>query len=104
MSELTLLNTETQDTVVLILHKVVDSPNQFAAFAYYYVAAGISDGLKPFEFSVPRLKEFVLRPEVDKRYKLLDVNATQAVVQGPQGEKITIPLYPGTPSLSAPAK
>lgn len=103
-SELTLLNTETNDNVVLILHKVVDSPNQFAAFAYYFAGPGISDGRKPFEFSVPKLKEFVLRPETDKRYKLLDVDAARALVQGPQGEKITIPLYPGTPSLSAPAK
>ena len=103
VSELTLVNTETQDTVVLIKEKIVDSPNQFALFAYYFVGAGISDGRKPFEFTVPKLKEFVLRPETEKRYKLLDVNATQAVVQGAQGERITIPTHPGTPTLSAPA-
>ena len=103
VSELTLENIETGEAVVLIKDKVVDSPNQFATFAYYFVGAGISDGRKPLEFTVPKLKEFGLRPENTKLYKLLDVNATEAVVQGPQGEKIKIPAYPGTPTLIAPA-
>ena len=97
VSELTLINTETQDTVVLILNKVVDSPNQFAAFSYYLVAQGVSDGKKPFDFTVPRLKEFVLRPETDKRYKLLDVKAIEAVIQLPDEQKYTVPTYPGGP-------
>jgi len=97
VSELTLINQETQDSVVLILNKVVDSPNQFAALAYYLVAQDVSDGNKPFEFKVPRLKEFVLRPETDKRYKLIDVNATEAVIQLPDGQKYTVPTYPGGP-------
>lgn len=104
VSTLTLLNTKTGDNVVLILNKVVDSPNQFAVFAYYLVAAGISDGKKPLEFTVPKLGEFVLRPETTKRYKLLDVNATQAVIQAPDGEKITIPTYPGAPAPGATAR
>ncbi|MEO6569891.1 MAG: Amuc_1099 family pilus-like system protein [Opitutaceae bacterium] len=97
VSELTLLNMETQDTVVLILNKVVDSPNQFAVFAYHLVAQDVSDGKKPFEFKVPRLKEFVLRPETDKRYKLLDVTATEAVIQLPDGQKYTVPTYQAGP-------
>jgi hypothetical protein len=88
---------ETQDPVVLILNRVVDSPNQFADFAYYLVAQGVSDGKKPFEFRVARLKDFVLRPETDKRYKLIDVKATEAVIQLPDGQKYTVPTYPGGP-------
>ena len=97
-SELTVENTETGDNVVLILDTIVDSPNLFAAFEYYLVSKDVSDGVKPFEFTVPRLKEFVLRPEITARYKLLDVTDTEAVIQLPDGTtKYTVLKYPGKP-------
>jgi hypothetical protein len=95
VSELTVENTETGDVVVLIINKEVDSPNQFADFAYYLVAKDISDGVTPLVFRVPKLHEFVLKPEITLRYKLLDVNDTEAVIQLPDGKKYTVPTYPG---------
>jgi hypothetical protein len=96
VSELSVHNTETGDDVVLVLDKVVDSPNQFGKFDYYLVGKGISDGITPLEFTVAKLKEFVLKPEISLRYKLLDVNEHEAVIQLPDGKTtVTIPLYPG---------
>jgi hypothetical protein len=96
VSELSVHNTETDDDVVLVLDKVVDSPNQFGKFDYYLVGKGISDGITPLEFTVAKLKEFVLKPEIGLRYKLLDVNEHEAVIQLPDGKtSVTIPLYPG---------
>ena len=97
VSELTVMNTETQEAVVLIYNKIVDSPNQYAAFDYYLVAKDLSDGVKPFQFTVQRLREFVLRPDVASRYKLLDVKLDEAVIQLPDGNKYTVPKYPGKP-------
>jgi hypothetical protein len=43
------------------------------------------------------LKEFVLKPEISLRYKLLDVSEREAVIQLPDGKTtVTIPLFPGT--------
>lgn len=89
VSELTLVNAETEEQVVLILNKVVDSPNQFAEFSYRWnKKQGEADQI----IRVPRLKEFVLQPEVTVKYKLLDVNQENAVIQGPDNQKITVPL------------
>lgn len=101
VSELTVVNTETEETVVLIYNKIVDSPNQYAAFDYYLVAKDISDGIKPFQFTVQRLHEFVLRPDVASRYKLLDVKAEEAVIQLPNSKKYTVLKHP-KPGTSAP--
>lgn len=102
VSELTVQNIETGDSVVLVLNKVVDSPNQFAKFAYYLVGKDISDGVTPFEFTVAKLREFVLKPDVAARYKLLDVNEHEAVIQLPDGKTTyTVPTYPGKPPAAA---
>ena len=100
VSELTVVNTDTEETVVLIYNKVVDSPNQYAALDYYLVAKDISDGIKPFQFTVQRLHEFVLRPDVASRYKLLDVKAEEAVIQLPDGKKYTVFKYPKSGTLT----
>ncbi|MEO8353899.1 MAG: Amuc_1099 family pilus-like system protein [Chthoniobacteraceae bacterium] len=90
VSELSVVNQKTQESVVLIYDKVADSPNQFAKFGYILKKEGVSDGKTPFEFTVPKLGEFVLRPEVTKRYKLLDVNAGQAKIQTPDGKEYVV--------------
>jgi hypothetical protein len=90
VSELTVVNSETSDSVTLVLNKVVDSPNQFAEFDYRW---GGKRDEKGQIFAVPRLKEFVLKPLVEQRYKLLDVNATEAVVETPKGEKVSVKPY-----------
>jgi hypothetical protein len=95
VSELTLINTETNQEVNLVLGKVVDSPSDASLFEYRF---GVAHGGQGQVFEVPRLKEFVLKPKVDQRYKLLDVNQNGAVIETPSKEKYTVP------NLSAPAK
>jgi hypothetical protein len=89
VSELTVVNTETGDNVVLIYNKVVDSPNQFAQFEYFW---NKKHGEAGQVFVVPKLKEFVLQPNIDQKYKLLDVNEAGALIQRPDGEKYQVPL------------
>jgi hypothetical protein len=83
VSELTLINTETNDKVVLVLTKVTNSPDSFGLFDYQWPQP-------PQDIRVKKLQEFVLKPETDKRYKLVDITETEAVIQLPNGEKYTV--------------
>lgn len=97
VSEVTVQNTETGEEVVLVKGREVDSPNRFADFEYRW---GKQPGEPGQVFRVPRTKEFVLPGEttladqLSKKYKLLDVNDTGAVIQRPDGEKYQVPLLP----------
>lgn len=88
VSELTIEKTdETKDKVVLIYNTRIDSPDTFALFDYQWPgAAG--------EIRVPKGKEFVLRPVVDQRYRLLDISDQAASIQTPSGEKVQITPHP----------
>ena len=83
VSELTLV-TESQDRVVLVLAKVTDSPDSFALFHYAWPNP-------PLEFRVKKNQEFVLKPNVAEKYKLVDIKETEALIQLPSGEKYTVP-------------
>lgn len=87
VSELTVLNTETKDVVVLVLNQVANSPESFALFSYLWPNP-------PLEFRVKRIQEFVLLPNKQERYKLLDIQEAEAVIQLPSGEKYTVPRLP----------
>lgn len=89
VSELTLLDTELNTEVVLILNKVTDSPDSLAEFIYFWPK-------NPLTFQVKKLGQFVLLPEKDKDhlYQLLDINDDQAVIKLPSGETQTIPRAP----------
>jgi len=93
VSELTLTNTETNDTVVLVLNKVIDSPTQFAQFEYFW---GKKHGEAGLVFVVRKLQDFALQPKIDRKdlYKLLDVNEAGALIQRPDGEKYQVPPVP----------
>jgi hypothetical protein len=84
VSELTLVNTETQERIVLVLAKVTDSPDSFALFHYAWPNP-------PLEFQVKKNQEFVLKPNIQERYKLVDIKETEALIQLPSGEKYTVP-------------
>ena len=81
-SELTLQNTDTQETIVLVYNKVTDSPDSYALFSYLW-----PDATKPQEIQVKKLQEFVLKPDVQERYKLVDIKEDGAVIQLPGGDK-----------------
>ena len=86
VSELTLKNTETGDVVVLILGKVVNSPNYFVRFNYEWPSPA-QPPLRPVEFTVKKLGTFALRPNVKEIYKLIDIKDNVAVIQLPDGQK-----------------
>jgi len=78
--------------VILILNKVVDSPFQFAQLEYFWNKKYREAGQV---FVVPKLKEFVLQPNIEEkpRYKLLDVNQDEAVIQRPDGQKQSVQRF-----------
>ncbi len=85
VSELTLINTETGEPVVLVRDKVTDAPDRYALFDYQWPpAAG--------EIRVRKLQDFGLRPEStpDRLYRLMDVNDSEAQIRLPDGEMKTI--------------
>jgi len=87
VSELTLENTETGDTIVLVKEKITDSPDSFGLFEYKHPQP-------PIQIRVKKLQEFVLLPEKDKKYKLVDIKETEAVISLPTGEKQTVKADP----------
>lgn len=84
VSELTMLNTETNDSVTLVLARMTDSPDSFALFSYQWPQPAQ-------EFQVKKTGVFGLKPEVDVRYKLIDIKEGEAVIQLPSGEKFIVP-------------
>jgi len=91
VSELTLLNTETNEPITLVLTKVIDSPDVYAVFDYEWPTPNQ-------DIRVKKLQEFALRPETDKRYKLIDIKDTEAVIQLPDGQKYTVVRDPRKPA------
>ena len=89
VSELTLVNTDTGDKIVLIYNKITNSPDVYALFVYEWP--------QPVQMiKVKKLQEFVLRPEIDDahHYKLIDINETEAQIQLPDGKIITVKADP----------
>jgi hypothetical protein len=84
VSELTLVNTESNDPVVLVVEKLTNSPDTRGIFQYRW-------GPNPRDFQVQRLQEFALPPNTNEKYKLIDINESEAVIQLPTGEKVKIP-------------
>ena len=81
VSELTLQHTETGDKVVLVLNQIIDSPDSYGLFDYQW---------NNTQIQVKKLQEFVLQPETDKKYKLIDIKEGEAQIQLPSGETVTI--------------
>ena len=90
VSELTVLNTETNDPVVLVLGRQTDSPDSFAHFLYLW-----PDASKPQNIRPKKLQKFALRPGTEPLYKLIDIDETKALILLPDGkETYTVPLLP----------
>jgi len=83
VSELTLTNKATGETIVLVYDKVIDSPTAFALFV------NEMDGA---ELKVKKGDEFSLAQEPDRQYKLIDITEANALIEDPKsGEKHTVP-------------
>lgn len=76
VSELTLENQETGEQVNLVKERIMVSPESVANFVYAW------GGNR--EFSVKKDQEFSLRPEERVKYKLVDVQASKAVLVNTQ--------------------
>jgi hypothetical protein len=75
-------NSETSDNVVLVLAQLANSPDSYALFRYLW---------NNTQFQVKQRKEFALLPDVNLRYKLVDINDDHALIQTPTGQQVTIP-------------
>jgi len=87
MSEVTILNLETNETVVLPLMQVVDSPDSNAIFHYKWKKPGAAE--TP-DFSKRRGDTFTLQPDTDKIYKLEKIKGQDATIVLPNGAKKTL--------------
>lgn len=76
VSELTVVNTEFNEPVVLIMGKETDSPESSGLLEYQITGK---------DLAVKRQQPFVLLPEKDKLYKLVDIKEGQALIQPPDG-------------------
>ena len=72
LSELTIENTETGKSLVLVYRKEANDPTSFAKFLYLYDNS---------EFTVKKDDEFSLVPQQDQKYKLIDITNEKAVIQ-----------------------
>ena len=83
ISELTLRNIETKAPIILVLNRVANSPDYFMRFIYKWPNP-------PLEFTVKKLGEFRLKPNVNDVYKLIDSQEGKALIQTPDGRQIEI--------------
>lgn len=83
VSEVTVENTETGARVVLAKERMANSPDSYALFAFQWNKS---------EKRVKKDGVFTLEPEPEKHYKLIDITASEAVIESVEtGEKLTIP-------------
>ena len=86
VSEVTVVNKETGDKVVLPLKKEVDSPDSYGIFRYKWVKPGPTGKPTP-DFPKRRSETFSLPPDADKIYKLIEIKGRDAVIELPDGTK-----------------
>ena len=72
VSELTIENTETNQKLVLIVRKEANDPTSFGEFLYLYDNS---------RFTVKKDDEFTLTPQSDKKYKLIDISRSEALIK-----------------------
>ena len=88
VSELTIINNETKETLVLVLGVVRDSPESYVVLRYEWVG---SDGHRTPDMNKRKGETFALPPENDKTYKVIDIKAPDKQ-KGQLGEvKILLP-------------
>lgn len=84
VSELTVEHTESGLQVVLVVGTEVNSPDQYARFAFLW------DGT---EFTVKKLQKFSLKPDSGVEYKLIDIKESEALINNVKtdGDPIKVP-------------
>jgi len=83
VSELTIQNTETGQKIILVRGREANDPTSFAEF---------TNQLDGKTFKVKKDEEFTLEQEPGRKYKLIDISESEAVIQDVAGgEQIKIP-------------
>ncbi len=89
VSELILEQVETHEQVTLVKEKTMISPQSIATFVYLWGERR--------EFAVKKGQEFSLPPQLEIRYKLIDVEPNRAVIVNAQKPDERIEVPPLTP-------
>ncbi len=71
-SELTIENTETGQKLVLVAKREANDPTSFAEFLYLFDHSS---------FTVKKDDDFTLAPQTERKYKLIDISAKEAVIK-----------------------
>lgn len=83
VSELTIENTETKQKLVLVANKEANDPTSYGEFLYLYDNS---------TFKVKKDDDFTLTPEMDRKYKLIDISEAEALIKDlKSGEQYKIP-------------
>ena len=69
--------------VVLVYNRIANSPDNFMKFIYKWTNP-------PMEFTVKKLGEFRLKPNVNDIYKLIDSQEGKAQIETPDKQQIWI--------------
>lgn len=72
LSELTVENTETQVSIVLVVKKETNDPTSFGEFF---------NVLTNEKFRLQKGEEFTIKPDVNTKLKLIDISSTEAKIQ-----------------------
>lgn len=72
VSEVVVENTETGKRVILVRGKEANDPTSYAVFHYLYDNS---------DFKVKKDDEFTLSPDTERKYKLIDITNTEALIQ-----------------------
>jgi hypothetical protein len=87
VSEVTVVNKDSGEKIVLPLNKVVDSPESYVVIEYLWVAPG---GTKTPDIKKQKRQKFNIPPEADKAYTVLDIRPAEVDIELPSGQKLTL--------------
>lgn len=83
LSELVIENTDTHKKIVLVNGQEANDPTSIGEFRYRYDNS---------DMKLTKDEEFILKPETDRKYKLIDISEENAQIQDlKSGDKFTIP-------------
>ena len=83
LSELTVVNTETDVKIVLVVKKETNDPTSFGEF--FNILANE-------KFRLQKGAEFTMKPDVNTKLKLIDISSTEAKIQDiATGTTLTLP-------------
>jgi hypothetical protein len=74
LSELTIQNTETGDSIVLVFNKEANDPTSFGTFRNLLA-------LEDADFTLKKGEEFSIKPDTSRKLKLIDITTSRAQIR-----------------------